>query len=72
MWAVAAGGSVCGFEFVIWFQVCLGFKVVGGGGCGRGCGRWWLVAVGWVFLYTHIKRGRKKERGRDEIASKKN
>ena len=33
-----------GFEFVIWFWVC----GLGIGGFGNGCGRWWLVAVGWV------------------------
>ena len=33
-----------GFEFVIWFWVC----GLGIGGCGSGCGRWWLVAVSWV------------------------
>ena len=30
---------------MIWFWVLIWVEVVGGDGSGRGCGRWWLVAV---------------------------
>ena len=39
-----------GFEFVIWFWVC----GLGIGGCGSGCGRWWLVAVDWVLQWVSV------------------
>ena len=55
---------------MIWFCVCfcllfwwLGVEVVGGDGCGSGCGRWQLVAVGvgssrgWVLQWISMGSG---------------
>ena len=28
-----------------------------GGGYGNGCGRWWLVAVGWVLQWVSVDFG---------------
>ena len=39
------------FLFVI---LAAGVKVVGGGGCGSGCGQWWMVAVGWVLQWVSV------------------
>ena len=74
------------FRFVIWFWVCfclwfcwLGVEVVGGGGCGSGCGRWWLVVVdmgrnsGLGFAVgLREDKYTEKERGRDRLRIKKN
>ena len=50
---------------------------MGGGGCGSGCGQWWLVVVGvgsglGFAVGLREERYIEKERRRDEFRIKKN